>query len=84
MPSASRALPPWLSGSEATYTHRLGSARGHARQFGAAHCAGRDAHVVAGKETDVLASREHGVNAYVVKPLAFDKFVSAIGKLGTF
>ncbi|CAN5760749.1 response regulator [soil metagenome] len=36
------------------------------------------------EETDVLKSYELGVNAYVVKPVAFDHFVSAIADLGVF
>ena len=36
------------------------------------------------EETDVLKSYELGVNAYVVKPVAFDRFVSAIADLGVF
>ena len=36
------------------------------------------------EEADVLRSYELGVNAYVVKPVAFEQFVSAIGDLGIF
>jgi CheY-like chemotaxis protein len=36
------------------------------------------------EESDVLRSYEFGVNAYVVKPVAFDQFVSAIAELGIF
>lgn len=36
------------------------------------------------EEADVLRSYELGVNAYVVKPVAFDRFVSAIADLGVF
>lgn len=36
------------------------------------------------EEADVVKSYELGVNAYVVKPVAFDRFVSAIGDLGVF
>lgn len=36
------------------------------------------------EEADVLKSYELGVNAYVVKPVAFDHFVSAIADLGIF
>lgn len=36
------------------------------------------------EETDVLRSYQLGVNAYVVKPVAFDRFVSAISDLGVF
>jgi CheY-like chemotaxis protein len=36
------------------------------------------------EESDVLQSYELGVNAYVVKPVAFDRFVSAIAELGVF
>lgn len=36
------------------------------------------------EESDVLRSYELGVNAYVVKPVAFDQFVSAIAELGIF
>jgi len=36
------------------------------------------------EESDVLKSYELGVNAYVVKPVAFDRFVSAIADLGVF
>jgi CheY-like chemotaxis protein len=36
------------------------------------------------EEADVLKSYELGVNAYVVKPVAFDRFVSAIADLGVF
>ena len=36
------------------------------------------------EESDVLRSYELGVNAYVVKPVAFDRIVSAIAELGVF
>jgi DNA-binding NarL/FixJ family response regulator len=36
------------------------------------------------EESDVLQSYELGVNAYVVKPVAFKQFVSAIADLGVF
>lgn len=36
------------------------------------------------EEADVLKSYELGVNAYVVKPVAFDQFVNAIADLGIF
>ncbi|MBG9387712.1 response regulator [Caenimonas aquaedulcis] len=36
------------------------------------------------EETDVLRSYELGVNAYVVKPVEFKQFVSAIADLGVF
>ena len=36
------------------------------------------------EETDVLRSYELGVNAYVVKPVDFRQFVSAIADLGIF
>ena len=36
------------------------------------------------EETDLLKSYKLGVNAYVVKPVAFDAFVSAISDLGVF
>jgi CheY-like chemotaxis protein len=36
------------------------------------------------EEADVLRSYQLGVNAYVVKPVAFDHFVSAIADLGVF
>lgn len=36
------------------------------------------------EEADVVKSYELGVNAYVVKPVAFDRFVSAIADLGVF
>ena len=36
------------------------------------------------EESDVLKSYELGVNAYVVKPVAFERFVSAIAELGVF
>lgn len=35
-------------------------------------------------ESDVVQSYELGVNAYVVKPMDFKQFVSAIGELGMF
>ena len=36
------------------------------------------------EETDVIRSYELGVNAYVVKPVEFKQFVSAIADLGVF
>lgn len=36
------------------------------------------------EEADVVRSYQLGVNAYVVKPVAFDHFVSAIADLGIF
>lgn len=36
------------------------------------------------EETDVVRSYELGVNAYVVKPVEFKQFVSAIADLGVF
>lgn len=36
------------------------------------------------EETDVLRSYELGVNAYVVKPVEFKRFVTAIADLGVF
>ncbi|MBX3619624.1 MAG: response regulator [Rhizobacter sp.] len=36
------------------------------------------------EESDVLRSYELGVNAYVVKPVEFKQFVSAIADLGVF
>ena len=36
------------------------------------------------EETDLLRSYELGVNAYVVKPVAFDDFMAAINDLGMF
>jgi DNA-binding response OmpR family regulator len=36
------------------------------------------------EETDVLRSYELGVNAYVVKPVDFKRFVAAIADLGVF
>ncbi|MGF6528660.1 response regulator [Variovorax sp. PvP013] len=36
------------------------------------------------EESDVVRSYQLGVNAYVVKPVAFDRFVSAICELGVF
>lgn len=36
------------------------------------------------EETDLLRSYELGVNAYVVKPVEFKQFVSAIADLGIF
>lgn len=36
------------------------------------------------EETDVIRSYELGVNAYVVKPVEFRQFVSAIADLGVF
>ena len=36
------------------------------------------------EESDVLRSYELGVNAYVVKPVEFKRFVAAIAELGVF
>ncbi|MDB6127488.1 MAG: two-component system response regulator [Verrucomicrobia bacterium] len=36
------------------------------------------------EESDLLQSYEHGVNAYVVKPVDFEEFTSAVAKLGFF
>ncbi len=36
------------------------------------------------EESDLLASYELGVNAFVVKPVDFQDFISAVGKLGFF
>jgi CheY-like chemotaxis protein len=36
------------------------------------------------EESDLVASYQLGANAYVVKPVGFDQFVSAIGRLGMF
>ncbi len=36
------------------------------------------------EEQDVVRSYELGVNAYVVKPVEFDKFVGAVRELGLF
>ncbi|VTU24513.1 response regulator [Variovorax sp. RA8] len=36
------------------------------------------------EESDVIKSYEQGVNAYVVKPVLFEQFVSAIADLGVF
>lgn len=35
-------------------------------------------------ESDLIASYENGVNAYVVKPVSFSEFLDAIKKLGAF
>jgi CheY-like chemotaxis protein len=36
------------------------------------------------EESDLLQSYQLGVNAYVVKPVDFEEFTSAVGKLGFF
>jgi CheY-like chemotaxis protein len=36
------------------------------------------------EESDLVASYELGANAYVVKPVGFEQFVNAIGRLGMF
>jgi two-component system response regulator len=36
------------------------------------------------EERDIVESYHLGVNAYVVKPVEFDKFVEAVAKLGLF
>jgi CheY-like chemotaxis protein len=36
------------------------------------------------EEPDLIESYEHGVNAYVVKPVDFSEFVKAVKRLGIF
>jgi CheY-like chemotaxis protein len=36
------------------------------------------------EESDLVASYQLGANAYVVKPVGFEQFVDAIGRLGMF
>ena len=36
------------------------------------------------EERDIVESYQLGVNAYIVKPVDFDKFVKAIGEIGLF
>lgn len=36
------------------------------------------------EESDLLQTYQLGVNAYVVKPVGFEEFISAVGKLGVF
>jgi CheY-like chemotaxis protein len=36
------------------------------------------------EESDLLQSYDLGVNAYVVKPVDFEEFISAVGRLGFF
>jgi CheY-like chemotaxis protein len=36
------------------------------------------------EEADLMQTYQLGANAYVVKPVAFDEFISAVGKLGFF
>jgi CheY-like chemotaxis protein len=36
------------------------------------------------EESDLVASYQLGANAYVVKPVGFEQFVEAIGRLGIF
>ena len=36
------------------------------------------------EETDLLQTYQLGANAYVVKPVAFGEFISAVSKLGVF
>lgn len=36
------------------------------------------------EESDLLQSYELGANAYVVKPVDFEEFIAAVGKLGFF
>jgi CheY-like chemotaxis protein len=36
------------------------------------------------EESDLLQTYQLGANAYVVKPVAFDEFLNAVGKIGIF
>jgi two-component system response regulator len=36
------------------------------------------------EEQDIIESYKLGVNAYIVKPVEFDKFISAVSELGMF
>jgi CheY-like chemotaxis protein len=36
------------------------------------------------EESDLLQSYQLGVNAYVVKPVEFENFITAVSKLGVF
>jgi CheY-like chemotaxis protein len=36
------------------------------------------------EESDLMQTYQLGANAYVVKPVAFDEFLSAVGKIGIF
>jgi DNA-binding NarL/FixJ family response regulator len=36
------------------------------------------------EESDLLQTYQLGANAYVVKPVAFGEFISAVGKIGIF
>jgi CheY-like chemotaxis protein len=36
------------------------------------------------EEADLMQTYRLGANAYVVKPVAFDEFIGAVGKLGIF
>ena len=36
------------------------------------------------EESDLLQTYQLGVNAYVVKPVDFEEFINAVGKLGCF
>jgi CheY-like chemotaxis protein len=36
------------------------------------------------EESDLLQTYKLGANAYVVKPVAFDQFIAAVGKIGIF
>ena len=36
------------------------------------------------EESDLLQTYQLGANAYVVKPVAFDDFIGAVGKIGIF
>ncbi|MFN3403936.1 MAG: response regulator [Cytophagaceae bacterium] len=36
------------------------------------------------EEQDIIKSYDYGVNAYVVKPVEFDKFIKAVSDLGLF
>ena len=35
-------------------------------------------------EQDIVKSYRYGINAYVVKPVAFEKFVEVVKQLGSF
>ncbi|HVU25659.1 MAG TPA: response regulator [Opitutus sp.] len=36
------------------------------------------------EDQDLIRTYHHGVNAYVVKPVEFDEFISAVARLGVF